>query len=102
MPTEPASQRDALQLLEKAAAILPGSDEDLIYKGIAAGVSERIMALKKPRARLQRKHSSVEELERKVDTEGVSPDDHTLYTDLLEWRAIDHELSELLHMLEAL
>jgi len=37
-----------------------------------------------------------------VKTEGVSPDDHTLYTDLLEWRAIDHELTELLHMLEAL
>lgn len=91
---------DARQLLERATAILPASDEDLIYKGIAAGVSERIMALRKSRTRLQRKHSSQEELERKVKTEGVSPDDHTLYTDLLEWRAIDHELSELLHTLE--
>jgi len=93
---------DAQQLLERATAILPASDEDLIYKGIAAGVSERILDLKKSRARLQRKHSSQEELERKVKREGVSPDDHTLYTDLLEWRAIDHELTELLHMLEAL
>jgi hypothetical protein len=93
---------DAHQLLEKATAILPASDEDLIYKGIAAGVSERIIALKKSRARLQRKHGSQEDLELKVKTEGVSPDDHTLYTDLLEWRAIDHELTELLHMLEAL
>jgi uroporphyrinogen-III synthase len=93
---------DAHQLLQKATALLPASDEDLIYKGIAAGVSERIMALKKTRVRLQRTHGSREELERKVESEGVSPDDHTLYTDLLEWRAIDHELSELLHMLEAL
>ena len=93
---------DAHQLLERATAILPASDEDLIYKGIAAGVSERILDLKKSSARLQRKHSSQEELERKVKREGVSPDDHTLYTDLLEWQAIDHELSELLRMLETL
>jgi len=93
---------DAHQLLQRATAILPASDEDLIYKGIAAGVSERLMALKKSRARLRGKHGSQEELEHKVKTEGVSPDEHTLYTDLLEWRAIDHELTELLHMLEAL
>jgi hypothetical protein len=96
------AQSDAHKLLERATAILPASDEDLIYKGIAAGVSERLIALKKSRARLQSKHGSQEELEHKVETEGVPPDDHTLYTDLLEWRAIDHELSELLHMLEAL
>jgi hypothetical protein len=93
---------DAHQLLERATAILPASDEDLIYKGIAAGVSERILDLKNSRARLQRKYGSQEELERRVKTEGVSPDDHTLYTDLLEWRAVDHEWTELLHVLEAL
>lgn len=98
MPTPSHAQ----QLLERATAFLPVSDEDLIYKGIAAGVSERIMALKKARARLQGKHGSLEELERRIQSEGVSPDDHTLYTDLLEWRAIDHELAELLHILEAL
>ena len=96
------ARSDAHELLEKATALLPANDEELIYKGIAAGVSERIMALKKSRARLQRNYGSQEDLERKVKAEGVSPDDHTLYTDLLEWRAIDHELSELVHMLEAL
>ena len=97
-----AAASDAHQLLEKATAILPASDEDLIYKGIAAGVSERIIALKKSRARLQRNYGSQDKLERRVKSEGLSPDDHTLYTELLEWRALDHELSELLHMLEAL
>lgn len=92
----------AHQLLEKATAVLPASDEDLIYKGIAAGVSERIIALKKATARLQGKYGSLEELERKIQIEDVSPDDHTLYTDLLEWRAIQHELAELLHIFEAL
>lgn len=97
-----ATPSHAHQLLERVTAVLPVSDEDLIYKGIAAGVSERIMALKKARARLQEKYGSLEEMERRIQTEGVSPDDHTLYTDLVEWRAIDHELAELLDILQAL
>ena len=92
----------AHQLLERATAVLPLSDEDLIYKGIAAGVSERFIALKKAAARLQENYDSLEDLERRIQDEGISPDDHTLYTDLLEWRAIHHELAELLHILEAL
>lgn len=87
-------------LLERATSVLPINDEDLIYKGIAVSISERIMALKKAEAQLQGQYSSLEELERKVKTEGVSPDDHSLYTDLLEWRAINHEMDELLHLLE--
>ncbi len=93
-----ASLSRAHQLLEKATSVLALSDEDLIYKGIAAGVSERLIALKKATARLQEQYGSLEELERKIQTEGVSPDDHTLYTDLLEWRAIQHEQTELLHL----
>ncbi|MBI3800553.1 MAG: hypothetical protein HY268_26700 [Deltaproteobacteria bacterium] len=83
-------------LLERATSVLPISDEDLIYKGIAVSVSERIIALKKAEARLQGQYGSLEELERKVKTDGVSPEDHTLYTDLLEWRAINYEMAELL------
>lgn len=90
------------ELLEKATAILPVSDEDLICKGIAAGVSERIIALKRAQDRLQQKYRSMEELEQKMRIEGVSPDDHTLYADCLEWRAIKHELTELLHIFETL
>ena len=92
----------AHQLLERATAVLPLSDEDLISKGIAAGVAERMLALKKAEAQLQQRYGSREELERKVQTGGVPPDDHTLYTDLLEWRAINHELTELLHIFETL
>jgi hypothetical protein len=92
----------AQRLLERATAALPVSDEDLIYKGIAAGVSERIITLKKAAARLQANYGSVEDLERKIKNEGISPHDHTVYTDLLEWRAINHEMTELIHLLEAL
>ena len=89
------------QLLERVTAVLPVSEEDLVYRGIAAGVTERIIILKKAVARLQERYKSLEDLERKIQAEGVPPDDHTLYTDLLEWRAINHELSKLWRILEA-
>ena len=92
----------AYQLLERATAALPVSDEELIFKGVAACVSERMIALKKVATQFKRKYGSVEALEEKVQTGGVSPDDHTLYTDLLEWRAVNQEISELLNLLETL
>jgi hypothetical protein len=90
------------QLLDRATQLLPISDEDLIYKGIAASVAERMMALRKASARLQERYESLEALERAIETEGVPPDDHTRYTDLLEWRAINHELSQLQHLFASL
>jgi hypothetical protein len=86
------------QLLERAAAVLPVSDEEIILKGIT---NERIVYLKKATLRLQTKYGSLEALEQRIKTEGISPDDHTLYTDLLEWRAIRHEMVELVNLLEA-
>lgn len=93
---------DMLQLLERATQILPVSGEDLIYKGIAAGVAERMMALRKAAVRLQEQHGSLEALEEAIQAEGVPPDDHSRYTDLLEWRAIHAELRELQHIFETL
>ncbi len=90
------------QLLDRVTAILPDSDEDLIYKGVVTGVAERMMALKKADARLQKLYGSLEALEQLVQTEEVSPDDHTRYTDLIEWRAINHELTQLREILETL
>lgn len=90
------------KLLERATAILPLSDEDLIYKGIAASVSERIITLKRTKRHLQDKYGSLNALQKRIQTEGVSPDDHTLYTDKLEWEAINHELKQLLDILETI
>ena len=87
-------------LLDQAVAVLPFSRDDIIYKGVAAGVSERIVDLKRNASKMQRQYGSIVELERRIQREGVSPDDHTLYTDLLEWRAIDHEMSELMQIFE--
>jgi hypothetical protein len=51
------------QLLERVAAVLPVSEEDLVYRGIAAGVTERIITLRKAVARLQERYKSLEDLE---------------------------------------
>lgn len=90
------------QLLERTSAILPVTDKDIILRGITTGVVERIVQLKKAGAGLERKYGSLEGLERRIEQQGVSPDDHTLYTDLLEWRAINHELSKLIAILESM
>ena len=90
------------QLLKEVVAILPFDQEDLLYKGIATAITERIVELKRASAQFNRRYGSLENLEQKIRAEGVSPDDHTLYGDLLEWRAIGHELSELMHILRAL
>jgi hypothetical protein len=82
--------------------VLPLSDEDLVYKGIAAGVAERMMTLKKRVSQLEADYGTLNALEQSVKVEGVSPDDHTRYTDLLEWRAIYDELDQLRDIFEML
>lgn len=79
------------ELLDQVVTVLPISQDEVIYKGIAAGISERIVELKRARGQLQAKYDSTSQLEQLMAARGVSPDDHTLYTDLLEWRAIDAE-----------
>jgi hypothetical protein len=90
------------QLLERARMVLPASSEELLLRGITAETTDRIVALKKASLRLRAQHGSIENLEQIIKTVGVSPDDHRLYTDLLEWRAIRHELAELVGLLETL
>jgi len=51
------------QLLDQVAAILPDSDEDLIYRGVVAGVAERMMVLNRATERLQKRYGSKEALE---------------------------------------
>jgi hypothetical protein len=92
----------SLDLLEEVVAILPLSQEDLLYKGIATAITERIVELKRANQQFVKRYGSRRELERRIEIEGVPPDDHTLYGDLLEWRAIGHELSQLMRLLRAL
>lgn len=90
------------QLLDQAVAVLPSSEEEIITKGIAAETSERLVTLRQSTRRLQEKYGSVQQLESRLKQAGITPDDHTLYTDLLEWRAANQELSQLINLLESL
>jgi hypothetical protein len=55
-----------------------------------------------PKKKLCAKYESIEKLERKIKEKGVTPDDHTVYNDLLEWRATRYELGELTFLLESI
>lgn len=89
-------------LVAEVTAILPVTQEDLLFKGVTAAIAERLVELKRVSSDLARKHGSLDALQRRIDTGGVPPDDHSLYTDLLEWRAVDNELAALLRILRAL
>jgi hypothetical protein len=89
-------------MVERAQGILPVSADEIMLRGIAAETTDRIVALKKADIRLRGKYESLANLEAKLKREGVSPDDHGLYTDVMEWRAVRHELSELMTFLEML
>ncbi len=65
------------------------------------GITERIIELRRAALDLQQRYGSLGKLEERTEREGVSPDDHALYTDLLEWRAIKHELTQLTELEEA-
>ncbi len=90
------------QLLDQAVAVLPSSEEEIITKGIAAETSERIVALRQSTRHWQSAYGSIQQLESRLQHAGVTPDDHTLYTELLEWRAATQELSQLVNLLESL
>jgi hypothetical protein len=90
------------QLLERAQQVLPVSSDELLLKGIMAEATDRFVSLKQAGQRLRSQYGSLESLQQRIETEGISPDDHSMYTDLLEWRAIQHEMAELVKLLEAL
>jgi len=85
--------------LERTLAILPVTKDDLLMRGIAGQVTERIVELRKVVANLKEKYGSRSALEERIKREGVPIDDHTLYTDLIDWRAADSEMRELLAIL---
>lgn len=63
----------SLDLLEEVVAILPLSQEDLLYKGIATAITERIVELKRANQQFAKRYGSLKKLERKIETEGYRP-----------------------------
>ena len=88
-------------LLHRLQNLLPLTEDEIVQRGITEATMARIMELRQQAAQLASMYTSLENLEQKVKTEGVSPDDHTLYTDLIEWRAVRQELADLAAFLES-
>ena len=89
--------QDLLTHLQQLMAV---NDDEIVQRGIAQATTDRIIELRQRAGQLSERYSNIESLEAQVKTQGVSADDHTLYTDLLEWRAARHELEQLSRFLE--
>lgn len=96
-----ATAKSIEELLNRTLRTLPVSVDDIILRGVVSQVTERIVELQRANRTLQEKYGSIAKLEDRLQQEGVSPNDHTFYTDLLEWRAINAELTELQELLKA-
>ncbi len=86
-------------LLNHLQQLMLVNEDEIFQRGIAQATTERIIDLRRRAGQLSELYQDVSNLEVLVN-KGVSADDHTLYTDLLEWRAIQNELENLTHFLE--
>jgi hypothetical protein len=87
-------------LLDDFQKIMAFNEDEIMQRGIAQATTDRIIELRQRIGELNQQYDDLKELESRVEAEGVSVDDHTPYTDLLEWRAVRHELEQLTHFLE--
>lgn len=87
-------------LLDDFQKIMAFNEDEIMQRGIAQATTDRIIELRQRIGELNQQYDNLKELESRVEAEGVSVDDHTPYTDLLEWRAVRHELEQLTHFLE--
>ena len=88
------------RLLTLVQQLLPVDDDEIVQRGIIQATLDRIVEIRRRAAQLADAYTSLEALEARVQAEGTPPGDHTLYTDLLEWRAVRHELAQLTDLLE--
>lgn len=88
------------ELWKRTMTLLPMTEEEVLLRGITTGITERIIELRRAVLDLQQRCGSLNKLEERIEREGISPDDHTPYVDLLEWQAIKHELTQLTKLLE--
>jgi hypothetical protein len=87
-------------LLDRLREMLPLTEDEIVQRGITEAATARIVELRQRAAQLTTMYGSVERLGIRIDEEGVPASDHTLYTDLLEWRAVRYELVQLTGFLE--
>ena len=86
-------------LLSDLQKIMALNEDEIVQRGIAQATTDRIVELRQRMGQLTEQYGDIEKLE--LQSKTVSADDHTLYTDLLEWRAVRNELEQLAHFLES-
>ncbi|MCX6082337.1 MAG: hypothetical protein NTW32_22645 [Chloroflexi bacterium] len=59
-------------------------------------IDARVLELSQRTTHYKERYGSLKKLETQV-AQGVSADDHSLYTDLLEWRGMQDELEQVTH-----
>lgn len=84
-------------LLTDLQKIMALNEDEIVQRGIAQATTDRIIEMRLRAGQLTERYGSIEKLE--AQGKNVSADNHTLYTDLLEWRAVRHELEQLTHLL---
>lgn len=85
-------------LLTGLQKIMALDEDEIVQRGIAQATTDRIIELRQRVGQLTEQYGSLEKLE--AQSKSVPADDHTLYTDLLEWRAVRQELEQLADFLE--
>jgi hypothetical protein len=85
-------------LLADLQKIMAVDEDELVQRGIAQATTDRIIELRQRIGQLSEQYGSIEKLE--TQSKSSPADDHTHYTDFLEWRAVRHELEQLTHFLE--
>jgi hypothetical protein len=85
-------------LLTDLQKIMALNEDEIVQRGIAQATTDRIIELRQRIGQLSEQYGSLEKLE--IQSKSSPADDHTLYTDLIEWRAVRHELEQLTHFLE--
>lgn len=88
-------------LLTDLQKIMAVNEDELIQRGIAQATTDRIIELRQRMGQLSDNYGDIEKLEA-LGKKGVSTDDHTLYTDLLEWRSVRHELGQITKFLKTM
>jgi len=85
-------------LLNDLQKIMAVDEDEIVQRGIAQATTDRIIELRQRAGQLSERYGDIEKLEEQAKS--VNADDHTHYTDLLEWRAVRQELEQLTHFLE--
>lgn len=87
-------------LLADLQEIMAVNEDEVVQRRIAQATTDHIIELRQRMGQLRKLYGDIEYLE--MQSKNVHADDHTLYTDLLEWRAIRNELVQVAEFMKTM